>query len=76
MSGCVHDKLALDGSHPVLLVLGVQLVAGDHQSVHVADGTAYLVYSKKTKHLCHKCAKKGKVGVSYTNLEPECCRQT
>ena len=35
----VHHELTLDGSHPVLLMLGEQLVSGDHQGVHVADGT-------------------------------------
>ena len=33
----VHHELSLDGSHAVLLVLGEQLVAGDHEGVHVAD---------------------------------------
>ena len=33
----VHHELALDGPHAVLLVLGEQLVPGDHQGVHVAD---------------------------------------
>ena len=36
----VHHELALDGPHAVLLVLGEQLVAGDHQGVHVADAPA------------------------------------
>jgi hypothetical protein len=40
VSGGVHDELALDGPHPVLLVLRVQLVAGEHEGVHVADGAA------------------------------------
>ncbi len=40
MSGGVHDELPLDGPHPVLLVLRVQLVPGDHERVHVADGPA------------------------------------
>ena len=33
----VHHQLALDGSHPVLLVLGEELVPGHHQGVHVGD---------------------------------------
>ena len=33
----VHHQLALDGPHPVLLVLGEQLVPGHHQGVHVGD---------------------------------------
>ena len=37
MLGGVHDELALDGPHPVLLVLGEQLVSGHHQGVHVGD---------------------------------------
>ena len=40
MSGGVHDELPLDGAHAVLLVLRVQLVAGDHEGVHVVDGAA------------------------------------
>ena len=40
MSGGIHDELPLDGAHAVLLVLRVQLVAGDHQRVHVRDGPA------------------------------------
>ena len=36
----VHHELALDGPHAVLLVLGEQLVAGDHQGVHVADAAS------------------------------------
>ena len=40
MSRRVHDELPLDGPHPVLLVLRVQLVSGDHEGVHVVDGTA------------------------------------
>ena len=40
MSGGIHDELSLDGAHAVLLVLRVQLVAGDHQRVHVRDGAA------------------------------------
>ena len=34
----VHDELTLDGPHAVLLVLGEELVAGDHEGVHVGDG--------------------------------------
>ena len=34
----VHHQLALDGPHAVLLVLGEELVPGDHEGVHVADG--------------------------------------
>jgi len=37
----VHDELALDGPHAVLLVLREQLVAGDHQGVHVRDGATW-----------------------------------
>ena len=37
----VHHQLALDGSHPVLLVLGEQLVSGHHQGVHVGDAAAW-----------------------------------
>ena len=33
VSGGVHDELPLDGAHAVLLVLRVQLVAGDHEGV-------------------------------------------
>ena len=40
MSGGIHDELSLDGAHAVLLVLRVQLVAGDHQRVHVGDAAA------------------------------------
>ena len=40
VSGGVHDELPLDGAHAVLLVLRVQLVAGDHEGVHVGDGAA------------------------------------
>ena len=36
----VHDELTLDGPHAVLLVLGEELVAGDHEGVHVGDGAA------------------------------------
>ena len=36
----VHHELALDGPHAVLLVLGEDLVAGDHERVHVADAAA------------------------------------
>ena len=32
---CVHDELALDGPHPVLLVLREDLVPSNHQSIHV-----------------------------------------
>ncbi len=34
----VHDQLALDGAHAVGLMLGVHLVAGDHEGIHVGDG--------------------------------------
>ena len=37
----VHHQLALDGSHPVLLVLGEQLVPGHHQGVHVGDAATW-----------------------------------
>ena len=37
----VHDELTLDGPHPVLLVLGEQLVAGNHEGVHVGDGAPW-----------------------------------
>ena len=37
----VHHQLALDGSHPVLLVLGEQLVSGHHEGVHVGDAAAW-----------------------------------
>ena len=40
VSGGIHDELPLDGAHAVLLVLRVQLVAGDHERVHVGDGAA------------------------------------
>ena len=36
----VHDELALDGPHPVLLVLREELVPSNHQSIHVRDTTA------------------------------------
>ena len=36
----VHHQLALDGSHPVLLVLREELVPRDHQRVHVGDAAA------------------------------------
>ena len=36
----VHNELPLDGPHAVLLVLRIELVACDHQGIHVADGTA------------------------------------
>ena len=36
----VHHQLALDGSHPVLLVLGEELVPGHHQGVHVGDAAS------------------------------------
>ena len=35
----VHDELALDGPHPVLLVLREDLVPSNHQSIHVRDTT-------------------------------------
>ncbi len=40
MSRSVHDELALNGPHAVLLMLWVQLVPGDHQGIHVGDGAA------------------------------------
>ncbi len=40
MLGGVHDELALDGPHSVLLVLREQVVPGDHEGVHVGDGAA------------------------------------
>ena len=40
MLGGVHDELAFDGSHAVLLVLREEVVPGDHQGVHVRDGAA------------------------------------
>ena len=40
MFGGVHDELSLDGPHAVQLVLREQLVAGDHESVHVRNGAA------------------------------------
>ena len=36
----VHDQLSLDGSHAVLLVLRVHLVPGNHQRIHVVDGSS------------------------------------
>jgi hypothetical protein len=36
----VHDELSLDGPHAVLLVLWEELVAGNHEGVHVGDGSA------------------------------------
>ena len=36
----VHDELPLDGPHAVLFVLGEQLVAGNHQGVHVGDAAS------------------------------------
>ncbi len=36
----VHDELSLDGPHAVLLVLWEELVPGNHEGVHVGDGSA------------------------------------
>jgi hypothetical protein len=36
----VHDELSLDGPHAVLLVLWEELVACNHEGVHVGDGSA------------------------------------
>ena len=40
MLGSVHDELALNGPHTMRLVLGIQLMPGNHQSIHVGDGSS------------------------------------
>ena len=40
MLGSVHDQLTLDGPHTMRLVLGIQLMPGNHQSIHVGDRTS------------------------------------
>jgi len=37
----VHDQLAFDRAHPILLVLWVELMPGDHESIHVGDAPAW-----------------------------------